>query len=256
MTSATLTVADRFDFFDGRLGIGELEDREIFHEIYPSPFDLAKQMRLTVLDALPDPGKPGFAEAFSHAVLDSILTARGGGLILFTSYRTLTQVHELCRNPLLEADITSMRQGEAPRSVLLERFRADPDSVLFATDSFWEGVDVVGSSLRLVVLARLPFPVPTDPVNEARSEVLAQQGRDPFLEDSVPRAVIRMRQGIGRLIRHREDRGYALICDGRIVRRSYGRIFLDSLGEVSARRMQSDDLKRDIERFLGPLIDK
>jgi ATP-dependent DNA helicase DinG len=251
LTSATLTVTDRFDFLDERLGIGELEDRVVVHRVYPSPFDLSGQMRLAVLDDLPDPGKPGFVEAFSAAVLDSILSSEGGGLILFTSYRTLSRVYELCEAPLLEAGIKSMRQGEMPRTVLLERFRADPDSVLFATDSFWEGVDVVGSSLRVVILARLPFPVPTDPVNEARNDVLLGQGRDPFLEDSVPRAVIRMRQGIGRLVRHREDSGYAVICDGRIVRRAYGWIFLQSLGDVTAHRLGTEELKRDIGEFLG-----
>ena len=145
-----------------------------------------------------------------------------------------------------------MRQGEAPRSAILERFRADPDSVLFATDSFWEGIDVVGSSLRLVLIARLPFPVPTDPINEARSQVLLQQGREPFYEDSVPRAVIRLRQGVGRLIRHRYDRGYAVVCDGRMTRRSYGQAFLDSLGDVEVSGVRMADLTRDIEDFLWP----
>jgi ATP-dependent DNA helicase DinG len=251
LTSATLTVADRFDFFDSRLGIDKLEDREVIHRIYPSSFDLSDQMRLAVLDTLPDPGKPGFTEALSRAVTDTVLASGGGGLILFTSYKALARVHELCRNPLSSAGIVSMRQGEAPRTVLLESFRADPDSVLFATDSFWEGVDVVGSSLRLVILARLPFPVPTDPVNEARSEVLLAEGRDPFMEDSVPRAVIRMRQGIGRLIRHRDDRGYVVICDGRIVRRAYGTVFMQSLGDVVMRRVGAEELIKDMGTFLG-----
>jgi ATP-dependent DNA helicase DinG len=250
LTSATLTVADRFDFLDKRLGIGVMEDRPVVHRIYPSPFDLSIQMRLALLDNIPDPGKPGFVETFSAAVLDSILSAGGGGLILFTSYRTLSRVYELCETPLVEAGINIMRQGEMPRSVLLDRFRVDPDSVLFATDSFWEGVDVVGNALRVVILARLPFPVPTDPVNEARNEVLLAQGRDPFMEDSVPRAVIRMRQGLGRLIRHREDNGYAVICDGRIVRRAYGRIFLQSLGDITAHRVSMEELKADIGEFL------
>ena len=249
-TSATLTVMDRFDFFDGQLGIDDLGDREVVHRIYPSPFDLSSQMRLAVLDNLPDPGKTGFVESFSQAVCDLVLAVGGGALILFTSYRTLRRVHERCLDPLLDAGITSMCQGEGTRSFLLEQFRSDPDSVLFATNSFWEGVDVVGSSLRLVILARLPFPVPTDPINEARAEVLLSQGRDPFLEDSVPRAVIRMRQGIGRLIRHREDRGCAAICDGRIVRRAYGRVFLQSVGNVTVQRLSKDELVKDVGGFL------
>jgi ATP-dependent DNA helicase DinG len=252
MTSATLTVSGSFDFFDRQLGIDCLSDREIRHWTYPTPFDLRKQMRLAVLDSLPDPGNYGFADALSNAVRELVMAAGGGALVLFTSYRTLSSVYDNCQEQLDNAGIQLMRQGEAQRSVLLERFRADPDSVLFATDSFWEGVDVVGTSLRLVILARLPFPVPTDPINESRSQVLIQQGREPFFEDSVPRAVIRFRQGVGRLIRHRYDRGYAVICDGRVVRRSYGRIFLNSVGDVDVSRGSLDELKGDIEQFLWP----
>jgi ATP-dependent DNA helicase DinG len=253
MTSATLTVSGSFDFFDRQLGIDCLSDREIRHWTYPTPFDLSQQMRLAVLDSLPDPGSYGFTDALSGSVTDLVLAAGGGTLVLFTSYRTLSSVHENCLEKLDEAGIQIMRQGEAQRSVLLERFRADPDSVLFATDSFWEGVDVVGSSLRLVILARLPFPVPTDPINEARSQVLMQQGREPFNEDSLPRAVIRFRQGVGRLIRHRYDRGYVVVCDGRMVRRSYGRIFFSSVGEVKVSKAPLNEVVRDVGQFLWPI---
>jgi len=252
MTSATLTVSGSFDFFDRQLGINLLSDRAIRHWVYPTPFELGRQMRLAVLDSLPDPGNYGFAEALSESVGRLVLAAGGGTLVLFTSYRTLSSVHEKCRERIEEAGIHTMRQGQAQRSVLLERFRADPDSVLFATDSFWEGVDVVGTSLRLVIIARLPFPVPTDPINEARSQVLLAQGRDPFYEDSLPRAVIRFRQGVGRLIRHRFDRGYAVICDGRAVRRPYGRLFLRSAGDITVSRTSLDELERDVEQFLWP----
>jgi ATP-dependent DNA helicase DinG len=250
MTSATLTVGESFDFFDRQLGLSGLEERELVHAVYPSPFDLASQMRLTALDGIPDPGKPGFMDGLSRSVKELVLASGGGALVLFTSYRALDRVHEECVDSLGDAGIKVLKQGEAQRSALLESFRADPDSVLFATDSFWEGVDVVGSSLRLVILARLPFPVPTDPVTEARGQAMIQQGRDPFFEDSVPRAVIRMRQGVGRLIRHRYDRGYAVICDGRIIRRSYGRAFLSSMGEVQVDRMELESLTRDVEAFL------
>jgi ATP-dependent DNA helicase DinG len=250
MTSATLTVGENFDFFDRQLGLNGLEERELVHAVYPSPFDLASQMRLTALDGIPDPGKPGFMDGLSRSVKELISASGGGALVLFTSYRALDRVYEECADSLGYAGIKVLKQGEAQRSALLESFRADPDSVLFATDSFWEGVDVVGSSLRLVILARLPFPVPTDPVTEARGQAMIQQGRDPFFEDSVPRAVIRMRQGVGRLIRHRYDRGYAVICDGRIIRRSYGRAFLSSMGEVNADRMELESLRRDVEAFL------
>ena len=249
-TSATLTVMEKFDFFDDRLGIPEITDREVIHRLYPTPFDLRSQMRLAVIDNIPDPGAPGFVDGLVRAVGDLVLAAGGGALVLFTSYRTLRSVHERCHGLFLGAGIRTFCQGEAPRTTLLDHFRADPDSVLFATDSFWEGVDVAGSALRLVVMARLPFPVPTDPVNEARCQVLLEEGRDPFLEDSVPRAVIRMRQGLGRLIRHREDRGVAAICDGRMIRRAYGRVFLRSLGGISATGTGLEDAVREVEWFL------
>ena len=252
MTSATLTVSGSFQFFDRQLGIDRLSEREVRHWTYPTPFDLKEQMRLAVIPSLPDPGSNGFTGALSESVRELIQTAGGGALVLFTSYRTLSTVHENCRTHFEAKGIEIMRQGEAQRSVLLERFRADPDSVLFATDSFWEGVDVVGTSLRLVILARLPFPVPTDPVNEARSQALLQRGVEPFYEDSVPRAVIRFRQGVGRLIRHRYDRGYAVVCDARVVRRPYGQIFLNSIEGVEAHRASLEQLKMDMERFLWP----
>ena len=255
MTSATLTVSGSFQFFDRQLGIDVLSEREVRHWTYPTPFNLKEQMRLAVIHSLPDPGSNGFTEALAECIRDLIQTARGGALVLFTSYRTLSSVHENCRVHLDGKGIEIMRQGEAQRSVLLERFRADPDSVLFATDSFWEGVDVVGTSLRLVILARLPFPVPTDPVNEARNQALLQRGVEPFYEDSVPRAVIRFRQGVGRLIRHRYDRGYAVVCDGRVVRRPYGQIFLKSIEGVDAHRVSLDQLKLDMEQFLKPKKD-
>ncbi|MDF1535545.1 MAG: helicase C-terminal domain-containing protein [bacterium] len=250
MTSATLTVGQSFDFFDRQLGISHLEGRKLIHAVYPSPFDMGSQMRLAVLDGIPDPGKQGFTEGLSEAVRELVAASGGGALVLFTSYRTLDRVHGECAGFLENNGIRVLRQGEAQRSALLEAFRADPDSVLFATDSFWEGVDVVGSSLRLVILARLPFPVPTDPVTEARGQALIQQGRDPFYEDSIPRAIIRLRQGIGRLIRHRDDHGYAVICDGRIIRRSYGRVIISSLGDVQLTRKNLETLKRDVEGFL------
>ncbi len=236
MTSATLTVGGTFDFVNEKLGIGSLQDREVFEEIYPSPFDMSAQMRLAVLDDIAEPGREGYVRELTRAVLDLVNASGGGALVLFTSYRTMDAVFEGCGDEFSRRGIHALRQGESPRTVLLDRFRSDPDLTLFATDSFWEGIDVVGHSLRSVIITRLPFPVPTDPVMEARSEALVREGRDPFMEDSVPRAVIRLRQGVGRLIRHKSDRGFAVICDARLLRRSYGRIFLRSFPGTEAER--------------------
>ncbi len=229
MTSATLTVGGSFDFMRHRLGIDRLDRDRIMEMVFPSPFDFNSQMKIAFLDDIPDPGKMGYVAGLREAVREMITASDGNSLVLFTSYRTLDEVFEGCCEDLSDIRRIMLRQGEAPRTALLERFRQDPGSVLFATDSFWEGVDVVGDSLTNVIIARLPFPVPTDPVTEARGEALQKAGRDPFMEDSVPRAVIRLRQGVGRLIRHRDDTGFAIICDARILRRFYGRLFIDSL---------------------------
>ncbi len=229
MTSATLTVGGSFDFMRHRLGIDRLDRDRITEMVFPSPFDFNSQMKIAFLDDIPDPGKLGYVAGLRDAVREMITASDGNSLVLFTSYRTLDEVFEGCSEDLSDVRRIMLRQGEAPRTALLERFRQDPGSVLFATDSFWEGVDVVGDSLTNVIIARLPFPVPTNPVTEARGEALQKAGRDPFMEDSVPRAVIRLRQGVGRLIRHRDDTGFAVICDARILRRFYGRLFIDSL---------------------------
>lgn len=250
MTSATLTVGGSFQFISDRLGVDMLEDRRIIRQTYPSPFDMSAQMRLVIPDNLPEPGHTGFVEKLTEGVKELLSASRGGALVLFTSYRTLDAVYEGCLEELNENGMAIARQGEAPRTVLLERFRAESNLTLFATDSFWEGIDVAGESLRNVIIARLPFPVPSDPVVEARGEALIREGRDPFMEDSVPRAVIRLRQGVGRLIRHRDDRGIVAICDTRIIRRAYGKVFLDSFPDIVPARGGMEDMAARIREFL------
>ncbi|TNF45597.1 helicase [bacterium] len=251
LTSATLTVGGSFQFISDRLGVDEFEGRRIFRQAYPSPFEMSTQMRLKVLDNLPEPGRDGFVEGLTQAVRELLFASDGGALVLFTSYRTLDAVYEQCLGELIGKGLPVARQGEAPRTVLLERFRAEPDMTLFATDSFWEGIDVVGESLRSMIIARLPFPVPTDPVVEARGEALIREGKDPFMEDSVPRAVIRLRQGVGRLIRHRDDRGVVAICDTRIIRRAYGKVFLDSFPGVDPDTGGIDHVAAGIREFFS-----
>lgn len=229
MTSATLAVGSSFEHFKRRVGLDQAEMGRVTELLLPSPFDYPRQALIAVPTDLPEPGRPGYPEAVRDLAERAILLADGRTFVLFTAYSLLRRVHgELA--PVLQArGYRTLRQGEDHRHRLLKAFAADPTSVLFATDSFWEGVDVPGRALEQVIITRLPFKVPTEPVLEARAEAIERAGGDPFMEYTVPQAVLKLKQGFGRLIRHREDRGVVLILDARVVKKGYGRVFLRSL---------------------------
>jgi ATP-dependent DNA helicase DinG len=222
LTSATLTVGGRFDFVRERLGI----DFDVDEVALSSPFDYPSQALLYVPKHLPEPRDGAFADAVADEAAALVEIVGGGAFVLCTSLRNMRAVHarleaRLPRRPLL--------QGERPRHALLEAFRRDGDAVLVATASFWQGVDVPGRALRLVVIDKLPFEVPTDPIVAARTRAMEEDGRSPFVEYHVPAAALALKQGFGRLIRTRRDRGIVAVCDRRIVTRGYGRRFLDAL---------------------------
>ncbi len=221
LTSATLSTGDRFDFLKSRLGIAEAEEFRA-----SSPFDFERQATLYIPRHLPDPRQPGFLEA-AAAEIEAILTlSHGRALVLFTSLDAMETTHRLLLGRL---PFPLMVQGEAPRTQLLDRFRQEVASVLLATRSFWQGVDVVGEALSCLIVHKLPFGFPGDPILEARLEYIQRQGGDPFWDYQVPSAIIALRQGLGRLIRSGQDRGALCILDSRILSRGYGRIFLESL---------------------------
>ena len=237
LTSATLAVGGRFDFLKQRLGVENAQER-----VLPQEFDFRTQALLYVPAGLPDVRDPSFAEKAAEEIARLLECSEGRAFCLFTSYSQMNQIFERVR-PRVRFPL--LLQGSAPRSALLERFRATPGAVLFATASFWQGVDVPGAQLSCVIVDRLPFAVPTDPVVAARIRALQEDGRDAFAEYQVPEAVLALKQGFGRLIRTRSDRGILAILDSRIQRMRYGRIFLESLPEYTLTR----DIA-EVQRFM------
>ena len=220
MTSATLTVEGSFEYLKGRLGVEDADTVRV-----KSEFDFGEQAILYLPRKMPSPKSPEFADAVSREVLDLLTRSEGRAFVLFTSYAMLRTVRDRVESSLPYPIIV---QGTAPRSVLLNQFRATPNAVLFATSSFWQGVDVAGEQLSCVIIDKLPFASPGDPITAARIEAIVAGGGDAFQEYQVPLAILAMRQGLGRLIRHRTDRGVLAVLDPRLRTMNYGRRFLDS----------------------------
>lgn len=230
LTSATLAVGRSFAYLHRNVGLEDLEPPERVRTLQvPSPFDYERQALLAIPADLPQPGRPGYEEATHEVIAGAARAAGGGTFALFTSYSALQRAAAAV-GPALESEgFTVLRQGEANRHHLLQRFVAARKAILFGTDSFWEGVDVRGEALRCVIIARLPFRVPTEPIEQARVEAIERTGGNPFRDHSLPQAVLKLKQGFGRLIRSREDRGAVVLLDSRVVGKSYGNTFLSSL---------------------------
>ena len=220
-TSATLTTGGTFDYVRSRLGV-----EDALEASYPSHFDFRSQSLLYIPRDLPPPGSPTFPGKLAPRILDILRRTRGRALVLFTSYSNLNAVNDFLAGRL---PYTIYRQGDAPRTALLEAFRKDVHSVLLATGSFWEGVDVPGESLSCLVIDKLPFASPAEPVVSARIEAIRSRGGNPFMEYQVPSAIISLKQGLGRLIRKRTDRGVLAILDVRLLASRYGGVFLASM---------------------------
>jgi ATP-dependent DNA helicase DinG len=221
LTSATLAVGGGFEYIRQRLGFDHA--REV---VLPSHFDYQTQALLYVPPDLPDPRTPQFGVKAAERIRNLLEITRGRAFVLFTSY---SQMNDIYQRLLGEIEFPMLRQGDAPKSALLEEFRLTPNAVLFATSSFWQGVDVQGEQLSCVIIDRLPFAVPSDPVVAARVKAIDADGGNAFFQYQVPAAVITLKQGFGRLIRSLHDRGLLVLLDNRILKKQYGRTFVDSL---------------------------
>ena len=228
LTSATLAVGGRFDYLKQRLGVLPAQE-----SILPQEFNYAEQALLYLPSGLPDVRHPSFPASAADGIIRLLEISQGRAFVLCTSN---AQMKDLFERVSGRVGFPLLRQGTAPRSILLERFRSTPNAVLFATASFWQGVDVPGAQLSCVIVDRLPFAVPSDPIVAARVRALQDDGRNAFAEYQIPEAVLALKQGFGRLIRSKADRGILSILDNRIQRMQYGKIFLESLPEYTTTR--------------------
>jgi ATP-dependent DNA helicase DinG len=238
LTSATLAVGGGYSYIRQRLGLEHA--REL---IVPSHFDYESQAILYVPPNLPDPRTPQFAAEASDVIRRLLEITRGRAFVLFTSYAQMNEIYDRLLGLI---EFPMLKQGDAPKSALLEEFRLTPNAVLFGTSSFWQGVDVQGEQLSCVIIDRLPFAVPSDPIVAARVKAIDRTGGNAFSDYQVPSAVITLKQGFGRLIRSLHDRGLLALLDNRILKKSYGRVFVESLPNYT----KTTDLRK-VEQFFG-----
>ncbi len=249
-TSATLTINRDFRFFQKSIGAFPEEEWDMLTAAFLSPFDLKEQVYLGVPTDLPYPSEESFAAALVDELEECLNITQGRAFVLFTSYSLLRRTAAQARERWSK-DFTFLVQGEMPRTAMIQRFREQSRPVLFGTDSFWEGVDVPGKALSCVIVTKLPFRVPTDPVVAARAERIRDQGGSPFLEYFLPQAILKFRQGVGRLIRSRTDRGALFICDRRLLEKRYGKDFLEALPNCIMHNAPISQLTREVKKWFA-----
>lgn len=249
LCSATLATNKEFSFVRERLGLNLLGEKVVTENIYDSPFNYAQQALLAIPIDIPGPLDPKFNSSASEKIWDAIQASRGNAFVLFTSYSMLKTCYQQLEKRMIDNRYHPLKQGDDNRQSLINRFKNTDRSVLFGTDSFWEGVDVVGESLRCVIIVKLPFQVPSEPIIQARTEAISLKGGDPFSDYSLPNAIVKFKQGFGRLIRNRKDRGCVVCLDTRILTKNYGQKFLNSLPECQQAFVETEQLKQKMTDF-------
>ncbi|MCH8080147.1 MAG: ATP-dependent DNA helicase [Proteobacteria bacterium] len=245
-TSATLSVAGDFTHFTDQLGLSQTNAQS-----WSSPFDYQKQALLYLPQGMPEPGESIYTEAVINMALPVIEASQGHAFLLFTSHRAMNEAYRLLAGRI---DYPLLRQGDAPRSELLQSFRITKHAVLLGTNSFWEGVDVRGKALSCVIIDKLPFAPPNDPVFRARAAKMQENGQNPFMTYQVPKAVINLKQGVGRLIRDANDYGVLMICDPRLISKAYGKVFLNSLPNMRRSTELADVDEFFFEKMQGDVL--
>ena len=243
-TSATLAVDNKFDYYKKSIGLMKEKRRKIDERIVKSPFDYEKQMKVYIPEDALDPTNIEFMRDLTGFIEEAIRSTKGHCFLLFTSYSALNFLYNQLKSRFSEKEYTLIKQNDFPRHEMIEIFKNSKNPILFGTDSFWEGVDVQGEQLKSVIITKLPFKVPNDPVTEAIIENIRKNGQNPFNDYQVPQAVIKFKQGVGRLIRSKTDSGNIIILDNRIIKKMYGKKFLTVLPRNKVIESKSNILKR------------
>jgi ATP-dependent DNA helicase DinG len=249
-TSATLAPGKKFDFFRKSIGLDAFERERQTTTLLESPFPYEHNALLLVPTNIPDPSSMNYQQIVNTILPEAVAASKGRALILFTSHGMLRATYETTCSTIEELGYTCISQSESSRAIALEKFREDKGSVLFGTTSFWDGIDVVGESLSLVIIVRLPFSVPDDPIIEARSQQISDEGKNPFLEFQLPLAAMRLQQGFGRLIRTHTDRGIVFCLDKRLITKPYGEYIRESLPPCSFSKGTIAECINVISKFL------
>lgn len=251
-TSATLTVGKQFDYFLKRTGLNLVEPDRLETILLDSPFQYDEQVLLAIPSFVPDPRSAEFRGAIKEVLASLATEINRGTLVLFTSYVLLNDLYEALRTTYESHRVPLYAQGiNGSRHAIINYFKQQTNSVLFGTDSFWEGVDVPGESLEILLITKLPFDVPTEPLIQAKIEKIQREGGNPFFDYTIPEAVIKFRQGFGRLIRSKTDYGAVIILDNRVIKKMYGRHFLNSLPVQSKIFQSLEELISALKRWFG-----